>query len=57
MLHYFFQKFNRSWVFRSLLVLTTCLCLTGTANATLTSADLYTVGDGLPTLDDVTGLE
>lgn len=57
MLHSISQKFNRSEIYRALLVLTTCFCLTGTANATLTSVDLNTAGDGLITLDDVTGLE
>ncbi len=35
----------------------TCLCLAGTANATLMSADWKVAGDGLLTRDDVNGLE
>jgi len=50
-------KFNRSWVYRLLLVLCMSISMVGTANAALVKLDFQTAGDELLILDTATNLE
>lgn len=57
MSHAIFHIRSRSWAYRSLLILGLTAFLAAPVSATLISADLNALNDGLLTFDDDTGLE